>query len=102
METNLRAVAHKAFVPPSHARAHAEAQRAPSGTAEAKPFSRIVVPISMPASKLPPSLTNETMALDITEIFVLKLSMSLSSNGPVTVTRVYSVDGTKLTSITAL
>src|ERR1700733_6282519 len=80
------------FDPPSQARAHAEAHREPSGTREAKPLSLIRVPISMPATRLPPSLASTTIALVRAEVLVRNCSVSAASNGPDTETMACSAE----------
>ena len=49
-------------LPPSHARAHAEVQIAPSATAVSSPFFLIVRPKLIATLKEPPGLSKKTMA----------------------------------------
>src|SRR5262249_41465812 len=70
------------------ANAHEEAHREPSNkTAVAKDLSLIVLPISMPAWRFPPSLLNTTTAFVSRPTSVRNLISSPTSKRPSTVTR---------------
>jgi hypothetical protein len=60
----LWATLRRRRTPPSQARAQAEAQRTVPVTAVVKPFKRMLSPIWIPETTLPPSLQNVTMAFD--------------------------------------
>src|SRR6516164_11612598 len=64
VKTDFAAGPIKRSTPPSHASAHADAQRRPSGTIVENPIRRIASPIRRPASKLPPSELKATKAED--------------------------------------
>src|SRR4029453_1985512 len=72
-------------MPPSHASAHADAQRRPSGTKVENPFRRIASPIRTPATKLPPSELKATMAERRDAALAANLSASTETRGPSTV-----------------
>ena len=88
--------------PPSQASAQADAHDAPSGMTVANFFSRIRVPMRMPATRLPPSLLNATVTrgVDSAATFVRNVSTSLCSKSP---SMTISVDppSTGFTSISA-
>jgi hypothetical protein len=75
----------KRSTPPSHASAHADAQRRPSGTKVENPFRRIASPIRTPATTLPPSEPNATMADRRDAAFAANWSPSTESRDPSTV-----------------
>src|ERR1700730_7160673 len=89
------------LVPPNQAKAQDEAQRLPFGTTVEKFFSRMVSPIWIPATRLPPSLSKATTALESERILRRKRSSSLDSNGPVTLTNEGSFGPRETTSIAA-
>ena len=66
---------------------HMEAHRKPSKTAVAKDLSLIVLPISMPAWRFPPSLLNTTTAFVSRPTSVRNLISSPASKRPSTATR---------------
>src|SRR5258707_4225266 len=89
------------LVPPNQAKAQDEAQRLPFCTTVEKFFSRMVSPIWIPATRLPPSLSKATAALESERILRRKRSLSLDSKGPVTLTSEGLFGPKKTTSIVA-
>ena len=61
----------KRFAPPSQASAQADAHDAASGITVANFFSRITVPMRMPATRLPPSLRNATVTRGVDSVATL-------------------------------
>src|SRR5262249_13107727 len=78
----------KAPMPPSHASAHADAQRRPSGTIVENRFRRIASPIRRPASKLPPSELKATKAEDKDAALAANWSSSNGARDPSTTTTI--------------